>query len=199
MKDFIDTLADTIIARERPRLDKIMKEVTDKIRDDFADVTMLLLDRYYDDYTPLYYVRIYEPKRKRPRKRPNAKPRKGTASLYGAVQKGLETSDKVAVSGGSYETGYVGGVSFNPDYFARYNMKHYNKGAGFKDWNIIENFIYAGEGVADYGDALVGDWRSTGQYDGVESPSFDLMMDAFMSGYGSTIDKYYNDALRKNK
>ena len=67
MKDFANVLADFIIERERPRLDKIMQEVAKNIQGDVVAVTYATLDAYYADYDPEVYIRIddsYRPRGK---------------------------------------------------------------------------------------------------------------------------------------
>ena len=59
MKNFTDQFADIIIANEIPRIDKIMNEVTQKISIDFTNKMYELIDKYYDNYEPIRYVRVY--------------------------------------------------------------------------------------------------------------------------------------------
>lgn len=190
MKDFTDVLINAIIENEIPRIDKIMNEVTKKVSQDFARETFRLLDEYYDNYTPIRYVRVYGQKRTLRTKSgtTSRKPRGGQVSLHAAITRGGENEPAIGVYGGSYHEGYVGGVVFDPSYFQENGMRHIGK--GISEWNIVENFLYAGDGVG------VGDWRSV-DASGYNHPSADEEMNMFMDFYGPTFDKHYQDALKK--
>lgn len=189
MKDFTNELVDLIIENEKENLDKIMNEVTQKITTDFARETYRLLDQYYDNYTPIRYVRVYGSKRKLRTKSGTTtrKPKAGQVSLHAAITRGGEDAPAIGVSGGSYYDGYIGGIVLDPDKFKGNGMRHIGKGAKFTEWDIVENFMFAGEG--GYGDI-----RSHIDYN---HPSADTELGLFMDSYGPTIDKYYNDALKK--
>lgn len=192
MKDFTNELVDLIIENEIPRLDKIMNEVTQKVRTDFAREVYRLLDEYYDNYTPIRYVRVYGAKRKLRTKSGTTtrKPRAGQVSLHAAITRGGENAPAIGVAGGSYYDGYVGGVVLDEKKFKGNGMRHIGKGKGFTEWNIVENFMFAGEGVG------YGDWRSV-SVSGFSGHSADEAMNMFMDFYGPTLDKHYNDALKK--
>ena len=192
MKDFTDVLINTIIENEIPRIDKIMNEVTKNVSQDFASETFRLLDKYYDNYTPIHYVRVYGNKRKLRAKKciTSRKPRAGQVSLHAAITRGGENEPAIGVYGGNYYEGYVGGVVFDPAYFQGNGMRHIGK--GISEWNIVENFLYAGEGVG------VGDWRSVSAAE-YNEPSANESMNMFMTFYGPTFDKHYQDALKKFK
>lgn len=183
MKDFTDQLVDLIIANEIPRIDKIMNEVTQKISIDFTNKMYELIDKYYENYDPIRYVRVYG---KRGKYAKNRKPRPGQVSLHAAVTRG----GNIAFSGGSYYEGYVGGVQFDDGKFQGNGMRHIGK--GISEWNIVENFLFAGTGVNSDMEPLRGDWRSHIEYD---NPSADLEMMMYMSTYDK-VDKYYKDALK---
>lgn len=187
MKDFTDQLVDLILKNEEPRIDKIMNEVTEKIRDDFVAMTNSLIDDYYFDYIPIRYVRVYGAKRKLRTKNgaTKRKPVAGQVSLHAAINR-MGTDGSYAISGGSISDGYVGGIVFDSEYFKGNGMRHIGK--GISEWNIVENFLYAGEGVG------TGDWRSQISY---SPPSADKMMQTFMDSYDSQFDKHYQDALSK--
>lgn len=189
MKDFTNELVDLIIENEVPRIDKIMNEVTKNIQTDFAREVYKLLDQYYDNYTPIRYVRVYGKKRKLRTKsgKTTRKPRAGQVSLHAAITSGGEDAPAIGVAGGSYDSGYVGGIVLDADYFRGNGMRHIGKGKNFTEWNIVENFMFAGEG--GYGDI-----RSYVEYN---YPSADAELNLFMNSYGSKVDKYYNDALSK--
>jgi hypothetical protein len=185
MKNFTDDLVDLIIENEAPRIDKIMNEVTKNISIDFAKETFRLLDAYYDNYDPVRYVRVYG---KRGKYMKNRKPRAGQVSLHAAITRGGESEPAIGVYGGSYYEGYVGGVVFDSSYFQGNGMRHIGK--GISEWNIVENFLFAGEGVG------TGDIRShlTSGYD---HPSADAELNIFMDAYGPTFDRHYTNALKK--
>ena len=189
MKKFTDALADLIIENEIPRIDNIMREVTKKISVDFAKEAFRLLDEYYDNYTPIRYVRVYGPKRKLRTKSGTTtrKPRGGQVSLHAAITRGGENNPAIGVSGGSFEEGYFGGIAFDPGVFAGNGMRHIGKGSEFTEWNIVENFLFAGEG--GYGD--------TRSYVGYSYPSADQEMWAFMNAYDTQLDMHYKSALNK--
>ena len=189
MKGFTDALADLIIENEIPRIDNIMREVTEKISIDFAKEAFRLLDEYYDNYTPIRYVRVYGPKRKLRTKSGDTKrkPKGGQVSLHAAITRGGENNPAIGISGGSYEEGYFGGIAFDPSQFTGNGMRHIGKGSDFSEWNIVENFLFAGEG--GYGDI-----RSHIEY---SYPSADQEMWAFMNTYGTQFDTHYNSAFNK--
>jgi hypothetical protein len=188
MKDFTNELVDLIIENEKENLDKIMNEVTQKITADFARETYRLLDQYYDNYTPIRYVRVYGKKRKLRTKSGTTKrkPKAGQVSLHAAITRGGEDAPAIGVTGGSYEDGYVGGIVLDPDKFKVNGMRHIGKGKDFTEWDIVKNFMFAGEG--GYGDI-----RSYVDYN---HPSADTELGLFMDSYEPTVDKYYNDALK---
>lgn len=188
MNKFTDALADLIIENEIPRIDKIMREVTDKIRDDFVEMTNSLIDDYYFDYIPVHYVRVYGGKRKLRTKSgaTKRKPRGGQVSLHTAIRR-MGTDERYAISGGSYNDGYVGGIVFDPENFKENGMRHIGKGKDFSEWNIVENFLFAGDG--GYGDI-----RS---HIGYSAPSADKMMWDFMQNYDARLDQHYQSAFNK--
>lgn len=186
MKNFTDELVNLIIANEASNVDKIMNEVTKKISVDFTTVMYGLIDKYYENYDPIRYVRVYG---KRGKHAQNKKPKPGQVSLHAAVTRG--GNDTISFSGGSYYDGYVGGIQFDESKFKGNGMRHIGK--GISEWNIVENFLFAGSGVNSDMESLNGDIRSHIDY---EHPSADLEMMRFMSTY-SKVDKYYKDALGK--
>ena len=193
MKNFTDVVIDTILKNEVPRIDKIMNEVTEKIRDDFVAMANSLIDDYYFDYTPTRYVRVYGNKRRLHTKSgaTKRKPKAGQVSLHAAVSR-MGTDENYAISGGSYYDGYVGGIIFDAANFKGNGMRHLNK--GISEWDIVENFLFAGDGVNDDGEALRGDIRSHIEYG---APSADEMFQAMMNSYDSRLDQHYNNALKK--
>lgn len=185
MKDFTDQLVDLILENERTRIDKIMKYTTEQVSKDFALVMNRFLDMYYDDYDPTSYVRVYG---KRGKYMNGQKPKGGQISLHAAVSRNdgsLERSGGT-LKIGSKEPSYVGGIEFDESNFKRNKMKHLGK--GISEWDIIQNFLYAGEGVGK------GDWRAVTDYD---VPSPDQLMGDYMDKYGPMFDRHYQDALKK--
>ena len=189
MKKFTDALADLIIENEIPRIDNIMREVTKNISIDFAKEMFRLLDAYYDNYTPIRYVRVYGPKRTLRTKsgKTKRKPIGGHVSLHVAITRGGENNPAIGISGGSFEEGYFGGIAFDPGVFSGNGMRRIGKDSDFTEWNIVENFLFAGEG--GYGDI-----RSHIEY---SHPSADQEMWAFMSAYDTQLDMHYKSAFNK--
>lgn len=189
MKKFTDALADLIIENEIPRIDNIMREVTKNISIDFAKEAFRLVDEYYDNYTPIQYVRVYGSKRTLRTKsgKTTRKAKGGQVSLHAAITRGGEGSPAIGVSGGSFEEGYFGGIAFDPGMFTGNGMRHIGKGSNFSEWNIVENFLFAGEG--GYGDI-----RS---HIGYNYPSADQEMWNFMQNYDTKFDTHYQSAFNK--
>ena len=184
MKDFTDQLVDLILENERDRIDKIMKYTTEQVSKDFALVMNRFLDMYYDDYDPTSYVRVYGKKGKYMSGRT---PKGGQTSLHAAVSRedgSLERSGGTLQPSG--QVSYVGGIEFDESNFKNGKMKHFKR--GIEEWDIVQNFLYAGEGVGK------GDWRSEIEYN---IPSANDMMNDYMDMYGPMFDKHYNDALKK--
>lgn len=188
MKDFTDELVDLILENERNRIDKIMKYTTEQVSKDFALVMNRFLDMYYDDYDPTSYVRVYG---KRGKYMSGRKPVGGQLSLHAAVSRNdgsLEHSGGT-LKIGSNEPSYVGGIEFDEKNFNTSSMYHRKR--GIDEWDIVQNFLYAGEGVGK------GDWRS--EVDGYSAPSADKMMRDYMDMYEPLFDKHYKNALKKFK
>lgn len=193
MNDFTNELVNLIIEQESGRLDKVMQEVTTNIMKDFAKETYRLLDEYYENYTPIHYVRVYGRARRLRTKSgtTSGKPRGGQVSLHIAISRGGENAPAIGVAGGNYADGYFGGIVLDESKFKGNGMRHIGKGNSFTEWNIVENFIYAGEGG-------YGDWRSTAQ-SGWNGVSADEQLRSYMARYKSQLDKHYNNALKNNK
>ena len=200
MKDFTDELVNVIIEHEKKRLDGVLNEVSKQISIDFATHMFMLLDEYYENYEPHRYVRVHG---KRGKYMQGKTPEPGQVSLHAAVTRGgVENADLSKNIDKHYRTnkiGYVGGIEFDSDYFkdADNHMRHSsrmkkdadgNKVARISEWNIVENFLYAGEGRSD----TVGDWRSQIAYSHL---SADAAMKAYMDSYYETFIQHYNSAL----
>lgn len=186
MKDFTDVLIDAIIEQEQSRIDKIMDDVTRNISKDFAQEAVRLIDAYYDNYTPVHYVRVYGKKRKLKTKSGSTsrKPRAGQVSLHAAIAR--EGKDSIAYYGLDTEGNYVGGIRLDANKLKGNGMRHIGK--GISEWDIIENFIYAGEKEGS------GDWRAQIDYG---YPSADKELLAFSHNYRPTLDKHFEAALKK--
>lgn len=187
MRNFTDELVDLIIENEKPRIDKIMNEVTEKISQDFELVVLRFLDLYYENYDPTSYVRVYG---RRGKHMSGRTPEIGQVSLHAAISR---NKNKLKKSGGTLKTGvdqvsYIGGIEFDEANFKKNSMRHFHKGNDFSEWNIVENFIYAGDGVGK------GDWRSEIDYN---YPSFNEVMIEYMNNYGPMFDRHYKNALKK--
>lgn len=193
MRDFTNELVDLIIEQESDRLNKIMKDVTENVMKDFAKETYKLLDEYYDNYTPIRYVRVYGGARKLRTKSGTTKrkPRGGQVSLHAAITRGGEDAPAIGVAGGDYYSGYIGGIVLDESKFKENGMRHIGKGNGFSEWNIVQNFMFTGDGG-------YGDWRSTAE-SGWSGVSADTELNAFMNSYDSTLDMHYENALKKFK
>ena len=206
MKNFTDELVNVIIEHEKKRLDGVLNEVSKQISIDFATHMFMLLDEYYDNYDPHRYVRVYGKKGKYLQ---GKTPARGQESLHAAVTRGgaenADLSKNIDKHYRDNQISYVGGIEFDPDYFkdADNHMRHTtrmskdadgNKVARISEWNIIENFLYAGEGITSYGEPLKGDWRSVSKA-GYNYPSADEAMKIYMDFYYETFIKHYNRAL----
>jgi hypothetical protein len=145
---------------------------------------------YYENYDPTKYVRLYGKRDKYLKD----KEKKSGVSLHAAVARNdghLRKSEGSLLSENGLG-GYVGGIQFDESYFKGNNMKHKGKGSNFDEWNIIENFIYAGDGDRY---SLTGDWRSQIEYN---VPSLDEIMISYMEGYFPTFKKHYENAKKKS-
>ncbi len=202
MKDFTDVLVSAIIKQEGDRLDKVMNEVSKKISIDFATEMFKLVDEYYENYDPKQYVRIYGKRGKYLQNRRSP----GGVSLHASVTRGGAENADLSKKINRYiddKVSYVGGIEFDSDYFkdednhTRHSnrMKKDDDGNSTRDariteWNIVENFLFAGEDVG------TGDWRSQISY---SHPSADAAMKAYMDSYGPTFDRHYETALKNNR
>lgn len=206
MGTFVDEMAEFILAKEKPNIEKVLNEVTENIRKDFAIETYRLIDKYYETYEPMYYVRLYNrngrgSKRTLGRSKggvtkssPRGKNKAGHAnglSLHSAITKGGENHPLIGVAGGNYVDGFVAGVVFDESYFKNDNMRHIDKGDNFSEWNIVENFLFAGEGG-------YGDWRSDPRSGYSELPA-DQELDTYMDNYYNTLYKHFENAKNKIK
>ena len=199
MKDFANALADTILKNEAPKLDKIMRYVAERAQEDIVQVTYTAIDAYYQNYSPVYYIRTdilsqrkrgdngkFVKKLKKERKRDTK--RYGDISLQTAV-KALGESGQPAI--GICKPlddgiGYQAGVVFDPDYFQK-NMKHSIK--GFTEWDIAENFLFGQHGNGS----------ATSAVTEFTQPYADIVLRDYINSYKSRFDKHYRDACKKFK
>lgn len=208
MNKIADAIADAILATEADRLDAIMAEVTRNITLDFADVAHSLIDDYYFDYLPIQYVRTYGRKKFLRDKavgkgvRVSAKGKSGNVSLHAAITRQGKTKEGnpgpvIGSYGIRYDNGqkvYYGGLSFDEEYFQDVDNRIRHQGKGISEWNIVENFLYAGEGVG------TGDVRSYPEISGVSysAPSADEMLKEALNTYKLRFDQHYQNALKNN-
>lgn len=206
MKNFTDELVNLILKNEEDRLNNIMKEVTTNISKDFAKRVFKLLDEYYDNYTPIRYVRVYGKKRKMRTKsgRTNMMPRPGQVSLHAFITREDDDGAIIGSSGGSFaEGGWYGGVAFDESMLKEKNaIRHLGRESKDSDgnsypriseWNIVENFLFAGDGSTPYGSDLKGDWR--GQID-YPHPSADEELIAYLHSYDAKLREHYDRAYK---
>lgn len=183
MKDFTDQLTKLIIENEKSRMDKIMEQTMAEVSKDFETAIIRYLDMYYDNYDPTSYVRVYG---KRGKYMSGQKPKGGQVSLHAAVSRkdGSLYSFDTPMHPNGYVS-YIGGIEFDESNFNRNKMKHIGK--GITEWDIVENFLYAGEKTGS------GDWRAVIGYD---EPSPDELMGQFMNGYFNTFKKHFDNAYK---
>lgn len=205
MKDFTDRLVKQILENERDRLNSVMEEVMLNVRKDFTGEVFKLLDDYYDNYTPIHYVRLYGKKRKLRTKSGTTrrKIRPGQVSLHAAITRGGEENATIGFMGGSYDDGgWFGGVAFDPSMFKDNGMRHLGRESEGEDgkkysriseWNIVENFIFAGD-AGEHN--LKGDWRSVSA-SGYNYPSADESLNMYMDFYFERFSEHFNNAMDK--
>jgi hypothetical protein len=184
MKDFTDQLAKLIITNEKSRMDKIMEQTMAEVSKDFEDAIIRYLDMYYDNYDPTSYVRVYG---KRGKYMSGQTPKKkGQVSLHAAISRkdGSLYSFSTPMHPNGYVS-YIGGIEFDESNFKKNKMKHIGK--GISEWDIVENFLYAGDGVGK------GDWRAVVGYD---EPSPDELMGKFMDSYYNTFKNHFDNAYK---
>ncbi len=195
MKSFTDALTNIIMENEIPRLDKIMQEVAQKIQMDMVNVTYGLIDAYYQDYKPDYYIRTdnYKAKYGHPKDKKSGQFRKknkeewkraSDISLASAI-KALGESGQPAIGvcrpiDGMW--GYQAGVIFDPNYF---NKAMYHEQKGFTEWDIVENFLFGQHG--------------NGKAIHFTEPHADIVLKGYIDSYKTQFDKHYNDACKKFK
>ena len=195
MKNFVNSLTDSIIEGERERLDKIMYEVAKNVQSDVVEVTYRLIDAYYSDYTHdkgRVYIRTDEYHRPRNKSgrfkqktdKASKSARSSDVSLKSAI-KALENGEPAIgvcrpLGGGLF--GYQAGVVFDEEKLVSH-MKHSVMGANFQEWYIVENFLAGVHGADDV-------------Y--ITAPSADMVLDNYIYSYHGNFDKHYRNALKKH-
>ena len=193
----MNNIHDIILENEAPKLNNIMSEVADKIQGDIVAVTYRMIDAYYQDYDPDYYIRTdklserkrrnngkFAKKLKKESKR-NTK-RYRDISLQTAI-KALGESGQPAIGiskpidGG---IGYQAGVIFDPDYFNT-AMRHSVK--GFTEWDIAENFLFGQHGNGSASSSVTE----------FTEPYADIVLRDYINSYKLKFDKHYKDAYKK--
>lgn len=194
MKDFIDELAKDIVNEAKNDIDKRMKPLMKEIVADLTRETFRLIDQYYQTYVPIRYIRLHPPRTLRSGKEPKHKsPSKGP-SLYTAVTraKGEALSFTDQLYQGDKRS-YYAGIEFDEDDFKGNSM--YHAGKGIEEWDIVEQFLYAGEGRAK------GDARSypTVSHTDYNYDSADAELSRFIANYDTQFDKHFKKAFPKSK
>ena len=194
MKDFIDELAKEIVNEAKKDIDKRMKPLLQNIVVDLTQETFRLIDQYYQTYVPIRYIRLHPPRTLRSGKTPTRKsPSKGP-SLHKAITR--NSGEALSFTDWSYKDGmytYYAGIEFDEDDFKGNNM--YHQGKGIEEWDIVEQFLYAGEGRAK------GDTRSYPivSHTDYNYDSADVELNRFIANYDAQFDKHFKNAFRNAK
>jgi hypothetical protein len=206
MKNFTDELVDIIIQGETPRLDAIMQDVAKKIQGDMVAVTYSALDMFYQDYMPpdRKYIRVDEyHKRHKMDKYGRVRDKNGRIIKKSAAKESLSETERRRANDRSLMTamkamkasgqpaigvcrpidglfGYQAGVIFDEEVAKR--MHHSDKGNGFTEWDIVEDFLWGVHGNEDV-------YTTT--------PSAGWVLYEYVSSYKPRLDMHYKSALRK--
>ena len=194
MKDFIDELAQQIVNEARNDIDAKMQRLMKDIVADLTNETFRLIDQYYQTYVPIRYIRLHKPRTLRSGKTPTRKsPSKGP-SLHKAVTR--NNGEALSFTDQSYKDNmyvYYAGIEFDEDDFKGNNM--YHQGKGIEEWDIVEGFLYAGEGRAK------GDTRSypTVSHADYNYDSADVELNRFIANYDTQFDKHFKRVFSNAK
>ena len=194
MKDFIDELAKEIVNEAKKDIDKRMEPLMKSIVADLTQETFRLIDQYYQTYVPIRYIRLHPPRTLRSGKKPNRKsPSKGP-SLYTAITRAKGEALSF-IDDGVKDNMYVyyAGITFDEDDFKGNSMYHAKK--GIEEWDIVEGFLYAGEGRA-HGDVRSYPILSHSDYN---YDSADVELNRFIANYDTQFDKHFKKAFPKSK
>ena len=194
MKDFIDELAKDIVNEAKKDIDDGMEKIMQKIVADLTQETFRLIDQYYQTYVPIKYIRLHPPRTLRSGRTPTRKsPSKGP-SLHKAVTR--NNGEALAFTDYAYKDGihtYYAGIEFDEDDFKGNSMYHAKK--GIEEWDIVEGFLYAGEGRAK------GDTRSypTVSHSDYNYDSADVELNRFIANYDTQFDQHFKNAFPNAK
>jgi hypothetical protein len=157
---------------------------------DLTNETVRLIDQYYQTYAPIRYVRLHKPRTLRSGKEPRGKsPSKGP-SLYRAITRNpgevLGYMDTMCRDGNPV---YFAGLEFDEKDFKGNSMYHAHK--GISEWDILEGFLYAGEGKAS------GDARSypTVSHQDYNYDSASVELERYINNYDTLFDMHIKKAF----
>lgn len=188
MKNFNQALLDLILDKEMPRLNMIMEEVSKDIQKDLIKKTKDVIDKYYQDFDPEFYIRV-DDYRATPSKRRNKngnrliRKKDRNVSLRTAITRGLDNGAVGICRPLENMWGYQAGIQFDELYFNQH-MKHSYKGDNFTEWDIVEDFLWGVHGNVDVA---------------TTDPSAGLELYEFINTYKPKFDQHYNNALNKIK
>lgn len=194
MKDFIDALAEDIVNDARDDINNKMQGLMQDIVRDLTNETVRLIDKYYQTYAPIRYVRLHPPRTLRSGKEPKSKsPSKGP-SLHRAITR--NPNEVLGYMDMMYRDGspvYFVGLEFDEDDFKNNNM--YHAGKGISEWDILEGFLYAGEGRAK------GDARSypTVSHQDYNYDSADVELNMFINNYDTLFNQHFKKVFANAK
>lgn len=194
MKDYIDALAEDIVNDAKNDIDDKMQKLMQSIVEDLTQETVRLIDQYYQTYAPIRYVRLHPPRTLRSEKEPRSKSRSKGPSLHKAITR--NPNEVLGYMDMMYRDGsqvYFVGLEFDEDDFKGNNMYHAEK--GISEWDILEGFLYAGEGKAK------GDVRSypTVSHQDYNYDSAATELDRFINNYDGLFERHYNKIFTKVK
>ena len=197
-KSIFDELYNIILDNEMPKIDKIMAHMANEIQKDFVNETYRLLDIYYQDYTPRYYIRtdvlksgFSESNRLRGKSgrfihaSETTLKRRSDTSLWEAMQNPGSFGVARRMEAGH---GYIGGVIFDEDDF-QINMKHstITPGSVFEEFDVLNNFLLSDD--ASQKGNLAAKYR--------HFPSAHSQLKLYEKSYYGKLDKLYEDACRQ--
>ena len=194
MTDFIDELANDIVNEAKNDMDDKIQKLMKNIVADLTQETFRLIDQYYQTYVPIKYIRLHPPRTLRSGKTPTKKsPSKGP-SLYKAITR--NQGEALAFTDQTYKDGmfvYYAGIEFDEDDFKGNNM--YHAGKGIDEWDIVKQFLYAGEGKAK------GDVRSypSVSHADYNHDSADVELNRFIANYDTQFDKHFKNIFPNTK
>ena len=190
MKDFVDALAEDIVNDARNDIQDKMQKLMQNIVTDLTNETVRLIDKYYQTYAPIRYVRLHKPRTLRSGKEPKGKsPSKGP-SLHTAITRNpYEVLGYTDVTYRDNMDIYLAGLIFDEQDFKDNNMYHADK--GISEWDIVEQFLYAGEGKAR------GDARSypTVSHQSYNYDSADAELNMFINNYDDLFNQHWKQVF----